>query len=1122
MSGFTSFNGTYRRTPTVSFRGNSKTESREELLERAQKERHKRETDRNQKAAALKIQKHYRGYVIRQKHKQTLRGEFDLIKNSYKKHPTQNKNEAMQIKKSLITQLLTFFEYKHDSSRMLWLCQVMVQERSEFFDAIIADSLLNARQNEVNFCNWPYKIARLITQALTFMASASSQESISSTLRFVEIYSSSESFVKPGGTTDTTRMSEEESHSYSSIKSITKYLMHCNKYFGLVRRLCDKRIPPLLEENSSPPTHLAEAILKMITRPLNFLYSLSKNECEHTIRCALLSLTENFFTTQFTEQVEYFIIPALAKENFPHGQWTAAMNEAINSDKHTPWKDTSSCWLLYSFLKLFSVSKDFKYNMEGGNTSVVNKDSSNLTDNLENYLNVLSHLTGCLLNFGGKLFRGRLYDDNCDDHSDPDSDDENESSTLGGTGYDQDNIMETFDITDESKRVARKGLELLNDKDLVSILVAGTEKKYEQMGSIESKEKSRKIKPYNPAIYRSLCRLCHHLLVLHPLALHKFRLLYTLAFRSAFLHRLWNLILDTKRPSPVASASAAVPLLTVISRGIRTTTDERDEIVPLLTVFSSLFGYLLVTINDTEFYGGGSQVNQQLISSSQRNETLNYNNTIVSKIGINDDAKADTKISKPELSASNTLDSIWMPFTLSELVPMSLSLRDVTIGLVELAFPESRPVVKEEYKQAVMSVRDPTREISDVGVTDTHIWSHLFRTTVLLVRQLYTRDTRRQFCPDNHWINDRITLPLDRTNDVSFHRRSRLRQYRPFQGLRVFTREELVEEGPPLSAKEVRLSTVLRELPYAISFAQRVQVFHNLIQKDKEEHQGDQVNFLQGNSIQVHIRRNFIYEDAFEKLSPENEPNMKLKMRTQLVNVAGLDEAGIDGGGLFREFMTELLKTSFDPNRGFFRLTNDNNLYPNPKVAEIEPRYIPHYFFIGRMLGKALYENMLIELPLASFFLSKLLGQKTINVDIDHLSSLDKELYKNLLYLKTYDGDVTELELDFTVASEEIGKTSVEELKSGGTSIRVTNENRIEYIHLMADYKLNRQIRSQCNAFRQGLSDVINLDWLRMFSHRELQILVSGADREINVRELRASTKYGNGFDDDHHTIGKY
>lgn len=664
-------------------------------------------------------------------------------------------------------------------------------------------------------------------------------------------------------------------------------------------------------------------------------------------------------------------------------------------------------------------------------------------------------------------------------------------------------------------------MELLNDKEIVNVLVSGMDRNG-GVKDVNLNKKSGITISYNPALYSSLCRLCHHLLVLHPLALHKFRLLYTLAFRSTFLHRLWNLILDTKRPSPVASASGAVPLLTVIARGIRTTPGERDQIVPLLTVFSSLFGYLLVTINDTEFYGDRNRANQSIIAASQQDKSSISRNSILAENARHHESREGTPGFTTQTSTSSVSSSIWMPFTLEELVPMSLSLRDVTIGLVELAFPESRPVVKEEYKQAVKSVRDTASELSEVGVTDTHIWSHLFRTTVLLVRQLYTRDTRRQFCPDNHWINDRITLPLDRTNDVSFHRRSRLRQYRPFQGLRVFTREELVEEGPPLSAKEVRLSTVLRELPYAISFSQRVQVFHNLIQKDKEEHQGDQVHFLQGNSIQVHIRRNFIYEDASEKLSSENEPNMKLKMRTQLVNVAGLDEAGIDGGGLFREFMTELMKTSFDPNRGFFRLTNDNNLYPNPKVAEIEGRYIPHYFFIGRMMGKALYENMLIELPLASFFLSKLLGQKTINVDIDHLSSLDKQLYKNLLYLKTYDGDVTELELDFTVASEEIGKTSVEELKSGGASIKVTNENRIEYIHLMADYKLNRQIRSQCNAFRQGLSDVINLDWLRMFSHRELQILISGADREINVRELRLSTKYGNGFDDEHHTIGMY
>ena len=73
-------------------------------------------------------------------------------------------------------------------------------------------------------------------------------------------------------------------------------------------------------------------------------------------------------------------------------------------------------------------------------------------------------------------------------------------------------------------------------------------------------------------------------------------------------------------------------------------------------------------------------------------------------------------------------------------------------------------------------------------------------------------------------------------------------------------------------------------MPYAIAFSQRVHLFHNLVARDKEDHQGDRVNFLQGKAIHVHIRRNFIYEDAFEKLSSDNGKTNSMHQSTIFFN----------------------------------------------------------------------------------------------------------------------------------------------------------------------------------------------------------------------------------------------
>ena len=64
-------------------------------------------------------------------------------------------------------------------------------------------------------------------------------------------------------------------------------------------------------------------------------------------------------------------------------------------------------------------------------------------------------------------------------------------------------------------------------------------------------------------------------------------------------------------------------------------------------------------------------------------------------------------------------------------------------------------------------------------------------------------------------------------------------------------------------------------------------------------------------------------------------------------------------------------------------------------------------------------------MPFATFFLQKILSRSSGKVDIDHLASLDPEMYRNLLYLKNYHGNVEDLGLDFTIVDSEIGRTEV-------------------------------------------------------------------------------------------------
>ena len=150
-------------------------------------------------------------------------------------------------------------------------------------------------------------------------------------------------------------------------------------------------------------------------------------------------------------------------------------------------------------------------------------------------------------------------------------------------------------------------------------------------------------------------------------------------------------------------------------------------------------------------------------------------------------------------------------------------------------------------------------------------------------------------------------------------------------------------------------------------------------------------------------------------------------------------------------------------------------------------------------MGKALYESILVDVAFAGFFLAKVCWLTVFKNPgclpayhvqwlkkqsyLDDLASLDSELYQGLIFLKHYSGDLADLALNFTVTQDEFGVAKSVELIPNGSNIPVTKENRSKYIYLVSLYKLSRQIRKQSDAFFDGLSEMIDLKWLRYASY---------------------------------------
>ncbi|KAF2642849.1 E3 ubiquitin-protein ligase NEDD4 [Massarina eburnea CBS 473.64] len=568
----------------------------------------------------------------------------------------------------------------------------------------------------------------------------------------------------------------------------------------------------------------------------------------------------------------------------------------------------------------------------------------------------------------------------------------------------------------------------------------------------------------------------------------------------------------------------------------------------VILVFLELYTFVLKVTDDEEFFSGG----QDKYSGEMRDNSLPLNDvkdltTFLKNLGFT------LYYNASDINSSEERDSS-----------------------TSLSFFNPRALGSQQQKQLEPSVG---------GVAGLSL-DYVKGLVTGLVRMVYERDSRRKFLPADQWLmSSRLDMggfiPAVVEEEESRHKiqeedaedmagdeeddfddtpqligTSRTQAQRRLE--RLQRQQRKASRRRYLQAVAPRLE-ILQNMPFFIPFTTRVQIFREFVHLDMTKRRGSadpeawRWQVMQRPDANAHfekhtarIRREHEFDDAFAQF---NELGQGLKEPIQITFVDQFDqpEAGIDGGGVTKEFLTSVTSRAFMPTDdiNMFVENDQHLLYPNPAaIEEFKERlkqlrvpvgsseyrlqlseFLQRYEFLGRIIGKCMYEGILVDVNFAPFFLRKwaLTGgtgsapnESGYRPTLNDLRDLDEGLYQGLHQLKNHAGDVEDFSLNFTVTdtvtidhSTKKTKAITKDLKADGANTPVTNQNRLVYISYMARHRLQNQPYLQTAAFLRGLSSMIQPSWLSMFNQSELQTLIGGSSTSIDIDDLRRNTIYG-------------
>jgi E3 ubiquitin-protein ligase HUWE1 len=213
---------------------------------------------------------------------------------------------------------------------------------------------------------------------------------------------------------------------------------------------------------------------------------------------------------------------------------------------------------------------------------------------------------------------------------------------------------------------------------------------------------------------------------------------------------------------------------------------------------------------------------------------------------------------------------------------------------------------------------------------------------------------------------------------------------------------------------------------------------------------------------------------------------------------------GIDAGGLTRDWYTRFVTAVFDPNYVLFRPTEHGRSYLPNKLSRVNPESLSYFELAGRVIARALVDDVQVDAHLTPSFLKQLLQKRTSFQDVQDVSA---ELYENLRWILDDGNDPATTGMTMSYTDDQFGKLVEVDLVPNGRTLPLTRENRAEFVCAYADVVLRNEISEQTEAFKRGFYEIIPIEEIRMFQPDELDLVICGVP-EITTEDLVASCNY--------------